>query len=192
VIAAHSIWESDADLQILKRHSTGVAHCPSSNMKLADGIAPVVKMLRLGLNVGLGNDGFAGSNDTADLLLEMNIAAKLQKVTLMDPTVLPAQQALEMATMGGARVLGMEKEIGSLEEGKRADLITISLAHPNSVPLYNVYSQIVYATKAGDVEDVFINGRQIVSARRVLTLNQQEIYRNAERYKQQILASLKH
>jgi 5-methylthioadenosine/S-adenosylhomocysteine deaminase len=192
VIAAHSIWESDADLQILKRHSTGVAHCPSSNMKLADGIAPVVKMLRLGLNVGLGNDGFAGSNDTADLLLEMNIAAKLQKVTLMDPTVLPAQQALEMATMGGARVLGMEKEIGSLEEGKRADLITISLAHPNSVPLYNVYSQIVYATKAGDVEDVFINGRQIVSARHVLTLNQQEIYRNAERYKQQILASLKH
>ncbi len=192
VIAAHSIWESDADLQILKRHGTGVAHCPSSNMKLADGVAPVMKMLRLGLNVGLGNDGFAGSNDTADLILEMNIAAKLQKITLMDPTALPAQQALEMATIGGARVLGMQREIGSLEEGKRADLITISLAHPNSVPLYNVYSQIVYATKAADVEDVFINGREIVSARHVLTLNQQEIYRKAEEYRRQILASLKH
>jgi len=148
-------------------------------------------MLKLGLHVGLGTDGFAGSNDTADLIREMDLAAKLQKVTVGDPRVLPAEQVLDMATMGGARVLGMEKEIGSLEEGKRADLITITVAHPNSIPLYNVYSQMVYASKASDVEDVFINGRQIVSARRVLTLNPEEIYRKTEQYRQQILASIR-
>ena len=192
VVAAHCVWEDDNDLQILKRHGTGVAHCPSSNTKLASGIAPVTAMLKIGLNVGLGNDGFAGSNDTADLIGEMNLAAKLQKVTAMDARVLPAEQVFEMATSGGARVLGLDKEIGSIEEGKRADLITLSLAKPNAVPLYNLYSQIVYASKAADVEDVFINGRQIVSARHVLTLNQQEIYRRAEEYRQRITNGLKH
>ncbi|MBV9157416.1 MAG: amidohydrolase [Acidobacteriaceae bacterium] len=191
-IAAHCVWEDDNDLQILKRHNTGIAHCPSSNMKLASGIPRVAEMLRMGLRVGLGTDGFAGSNDTADVIQEMDLAAKLQKVTVGDPRVLPAEQVLDMATMGGARALGMEKEVGSLEEGKRADLITVTLAHPNSVPLYNVYSQIVYATKASDVEDVFINGRQIVSGRRVLTLNQQEIYQRAEQYRQQIVGSIGH
>ena len=191
VIAAHAIWEDDHDLRILKRHGTGVAHCPSSNMKLADGIARVTDMLRMGINVGLGTDGFAGSNDTADLILEMDIAAKLQKVTQMDPRVVPAEQAFTMATIGGARVLGMDKEIGSLEAGKRADVITISLAHPNAVPLYNVYSQLAYASKAADVDDVFINGRPIVSERHVLTLNQQEIYRKADEYKQRVWASVR-
>ncbi len=190
VVAAHSIWNDDNDLQILKERGVGIAHCPSSNMKLADGIARVADMLRLGLNVGLGTDGFAGSNDSADILQEMNIAAKLQKVTMKDPTVLPAEQVLEMATIGGARVLGLDKDIGSIEEGKRADLITVSLAGANARPLYNVYSQLVYATKAGDVEDVFINGRQIVSGRHALTLNTPEIFRQADRYKAQILSSL--
>lgn len=190
VIAAHCIWEDENDLQILKRHGTGVAHCPSSNMKLASGVAHVADMLKLGIPVGLGTDGFAGSNDSADLLLEMDMAAKLQKVTTMDPTVLPAEQAVELATMGGARVLGLEKEIGSLEEGKRADLITVSVAQPNATPLYNVYSYVVYAAKAGDVQDVYINGRQVVDGRRVLTLNQQEILRKAELYQRQILSSL--
>ena len=190
VVAAHAIWEDDNDLRILKRHGTGVAHCPSSNMKLADGVARVTDMLKMGIDVGLGTDGFAGSNDTADLILEMDIAAKLQKVTQMDPRVVPAEQAFAMATIGGARVLGMEKEVGSLEAGKRADLITISLAHPNAVPLYNVYSQLAYASKAADVDDVFINGRQIVSERRVLTLNREEIYRKANEYKQRISASV--
>ena len=192
VVAAHCIWEDDNDLNLLKRHGTGVAHCPSSNTKLASGIARVTDMLKNGVIVGLGTDGFAGSNDTADLILEMDLAAKLQKVTTRDPTALPAEQAFGMATMGGARVLGLEKEIGSLEEGKHADLITVSLAHPNAVPLYNLYSQLAYATKAGDVEDVFINGRQIVSARRVLTLNAPEIYRKAEEYRKQILSSFGH
>jgi 5-methylthioadenosine/S-adenosylhomocysteine deaminase len=192
IIAAHCVWEDNNDLRILKRHGIGVAHCPSSNTKLASGIAPVSRMLRMGLNVGLGDDGFAGSNDTADLFLEMNLAADLQKVSDMDARVLPAEQALEMATSGGARVLGLESEIGSLEDGKRADLITISLAHPNAVPVYNLYSQIVYASKAADVEDVFINGREIVSGRHVLTMNQEEIYRKAEEYRQAVVTSLKH
>ena len=191
VVAAHSIWEDDNDLQILKQHGTGVAYCPSSNMKLADGIARVTDMLKLGIPVGFGNDGFAGSNDSADLIREMDIGAKLQKITRMDPTALPAEQALEMATIEGARVLHMDKEIGSLEAGKRADLITISLAHPNTRPLYNIYSTIVYAAKAGDIEDVFINGRQIVSNRQVLTLNKDDIYRKAGEYHEKILASLK-
>lgn len=191
VIAAHSIWEDDRDLQILKDHKTGVAHCPSSNMKLADGIARITDMLRMGISVGLGNDGFAGSNDGANLIREMDIAAKLQKVTRMDPTVLPAEQTLEMATIGGARVLGMDDQIGSLEEGKRADVISISLANPDSVPLYSLYSVIAYSVNAGDVQDVFINGRQIVSHRQVLTLDRDQIYRKAEEYKRQILESLK-
>ncbi|MBV9613744.1 MAG: amidohydrolase, partial [Acidobacteriaceae bacterium] len=142
VVAAHCVWESDDDLSILKRHGTGVAHCPSSNTKLASGVARVTDMLRQGIKVGLGTDGFAGSNDTADLILEMDLAAKLQKVTAMDPTVLPAEQVVEMATIGGARVLGMEREIGSLEAGKRADLIGISLNTANAVPLYNLYSEL--------------------------------------------------
>jgi 5-methylthioadenosine/S-adenosylhomocysteine deaminase len=192
VVAAHCVWEDDSDLRILKQHGTGVAHCPSSNAKLASGIARVTEMLKGGISVGLGTDGFAGSNDTADLILEMDLAAKLQKVTTKDPTALPAEQAFEMATAGGARVLGMEKEIGSLEEGKRADLITISLAHPHAVPMYNLYSQLAYATKAGDVEDVFINGRQIVSSRKMLTLNAPEILQKAEDYRKQIQSSIEH
>ena len=192
VIAAHSIWEDDNDLRILQQHGTGVAHCPSSNMKLADGVARVPAMLQLGIPVGLGDDGFAGSNDSANLLREMDMAAKLQKITLMDPTALTAEQAFAMATVGGARVLGLEKEIGSIEKGKRADLFSLSLAHPNTVPFYNIYSVLVYAAQAGDVQDVFINGRKIVSERRVLTIDQRQVEKQAEVYKQQILSSLKH
>lgn len=190
VVAAHGVWESDDDLAILKRHGTGVAHCPSSNAKLASGVAPVVKMLLAGVNVGLGTDGFAGSNDTADLIAEMNLAAKLQKVTEMNPEALPAQEALELATIGGARVLGLDQEIGSLEPGKRADLITVSVGHPNAIPLYNVYSQIAYASKAPDVEDVFVNGREIVHSRRMLTLNVQDVEAHARQWQVKILMSL--
>jgi 5-methylthioadenosine/S-adenosylhomocysteine deaminase len=190
VVAAHGVWEDDQDLQILKRFGTGVAHCPSSNTKLASGIAPVVKMLRTGIHVGLGTDGFAGSNDTADLIAEMNLAAKLQKVTQMDPEVLPASQVIELATIGGARVLGLDREIGSIEAGKRADLITISIANPHSVPLYNVHSQLAYATKASDVQDVFVNGRQIVSGRRMLTLDERQVETHAREWQKKIRTSL--
>jgi 5-methylthioadenosine/S-adenosylhomocysteine deaminase len=186
VVAAHSIWESSSDLQILKRNGTGVAHCPSSNTKLASGIAPITKMLAENINVGLGSDGFAGSNDSADLFTEMSLAAKLQKVTQMNPEVLPAEQVIEMATIGGARVLGMAQQIGSLEAGKRADLITVSLDNPHSVPLYNLYAQLAYASRAADVQDVFVNGRQIVRRRRMLTLDATQVEAHAREWQAKI------
>lgn len=191
VVAAHSIWEDDHDLQILLKHGVGVAHCPSSNAKLASGIARVVDMLNLGIAVGLGTDGFAGSNDSADLVREMDLAAKLQKVTRMDPTVLPAEQALEMATIGGARVLGMQRDIGSIEEGKKADLVTMSLAESDAYPLYNLYSHLVYAAKSSEAEDVFINGKPVMTEHVVSTLNAAEIYKKAEEYGKQVSASLR-
>ncbi len=189
-VAAHAVWVDDQDLAVLKDRSVGVAHCPSSNMKLASGVAPVKQMLALGLAVGLGTDGPAGSNNDFDLFKEMDLAAKLQKVITRDPQAVPALQALEMATILGARALGMEKEIGSLEPGKRADMITVRLDAPHAVPLYNVYSGLVYALKGCDVENVMVNGRLIVRSRRILTLNQTQILTEAERYRAKVLASL--
>jgi 5-methylthioadenosine/S-adenosylhomocysteine deaminase len=191
VVAAHGIWLDDNDLKILLKHAVGVAHCPSSNTKLASGVARVVDMLNLGLAVGLGTDGFAGSNDSTDLVREMDLAAKLQKVTRMDPTVLPAEQAFEMATIGGARVLGMQRDIGSIEEGKKADLVTMSLGTSTAYPLYNLYSHIVYAAKSSDVQDVFINGKAVMLEHVIGTLNAPEIYKKAEEYGKQVAASIK-
>src|SRR6185503_12627627 len=124
------------------------AHCPSSNMKLASGVAPVLKMLQAGIPVGLGTDGVAGSNNDVDMLEEMDLAAKLQKVTTGDPTVLPAEQVFAMATILGAQALRMSDQIGSVETGKRVDIISIRLDTPGAAPLYNVYSQLVYSLKA--------------------------------------------
>jgi 5-methylthioadenosine/S-adenosylhomocysteine deaminase len=191
VVAAHGIWQNDDDFRILLKHGTGVAHCPSSNTKLASGVARVVDMLNLGVAVGLGTDGFAGSNDSADLVREMDLAAKLQKVTRMDPTVLPAEQALEMATIGGARVLGMQRQIGSIEEGKKADLVTMSLAESTAYPLYDIYSHIVYSSKSSDVRDVFINGRAVMLERNVATLNEAEILKKAAAFGKQVAASVR-
>ena len=189
-VAAHCVWVDDADMRILKQRGVGVAHCPSSNMKLASGVAPVVKMLALGIPVGLGPDGPAGSNNDFNLFEEMDLAAKLQKVTTLDPQVLPAAQALDMATILGARVLGMEKEIGSLETGKRADLITIRLDRPNAVPMYDPVSQIVYALKASDVRDVMVNGRPVVRDAKILTLDEPLILEKAREYRAKVQASL--
>jgi 5-methylthioadenosine/S-adenosylhomocysteine deaminase len=190
-VAAHAVWVNDADLAILKARGVGVAHCPSSNMKLASGVAPVVKMLALGLAVGLGTDGPAGSNNDFNLMEEMDLAAKLQKVTSGDPQALPASQAVEMATILGARVLGLEKEIGSIESGKRADLITLRLDRPNAVPLYGVYSQMVYALKGCDVRDAMVNGRVLLRDRQALTMNAAEILAKAEELGAKVRESLK-
>ena len=176
---------------ILKARGVGVAHCPSSNMKLASGVAPVVRMLALDIAVGLGPDGPAGSNNDSDLFEEMDLAAKLQKVTSMNPQALPAKAALEMATIRGARALGMESRIGSLEGGKLADMILVRLDRPNAVPLYDAVSQMVYALKAGDVRDVMVNGKPVVRDGRILTLNQQLVLQKAEEYRVKISASLK-
>jgi 5-methylthioadenosine/S-adenosylhomocysteine deaminase len=190
-VAAHSVWMSDADLQILKARGVGVAHCPSSNMKLASGVAPIMKMLALGIAVGLGPDGPAGSNNDFDLFEEMDLAAKLQKVITLDPQALPASVVLDMATIGGARALGMEKEIGSLEPGKRADMIAVRLDRPNAAPIYDPISQMVYALKACDVRDVMVNGRAVVREGKILTLNQPAILQKAAEYRVKVGASLK-
>ena len=190
-VAAHAVWVDEADLAILKSRGVGIAHCPSSNMKLASGIAPVTRMLALDLAVGLGPDGPAGSNNDFNMFEEMDLAAKLQKVTTGDPRSLPAEAAVEMATIRGARALGMEKEIGSLESGKRADLISIRLDRPNAVPLYNVYSQMVYALKGSDVEDVMVNGKLLVKDAQPLTLNAAQIEAKAREYRDQVQKSLR-
>jgi 5-methylthioadenosine/S-adenosylhomocysteine deaminase len=190
-ICAHSVWVDDADLGILKKRGVGIAHCPSSNMKLASGVAPVVKMLSMGIAVGLGTDGPAGSNNDFNLFEEMDLASKLQKVISGDPQALPARQAFEMATITGARVLGLEKEIGSLEAGKRADLIALRLDRPHAVPLYDVYSQLVYALKGSDVEHVMVNGRVIVRARRMLTLDEAQVLAKAREYAEKVRRSLR-
>lgn len=190
-LAAHAVWATDADLKILRERHTGIAHCPSSNMKLASGAAPVMKMLALGLAVGLGPDGPAGSNNDLDLFEEMDLASKLQKVITGDPEALPARQALEMATMGGARALGLEKEIGSLEIGKRADLITVRLDQPHAVPLYDVYSHVVYALKGSDVRDVMVNGRLVVRDAQPLTLDSKQVIAKAEEFGRRVRDSLR-
>jgi len=189
-VAAHAVWVDEADLAILRARGVGIAHCPSSNMKLASGVAPVTRMLALDLAVGLGPDGPAGSNNDFNLFEEMDLAAKLQKVFTGDPRNLPATAAVEMATIRGARALGMNQEIGSLEPGKRADLISIRLDRPNAVPLYNVYSQMVYALKGSDVEDVMVNGKLLVRDSRPLTLNAAEIEAKAREYRAQVEKSL--
>ncbi len=189
-VAAHGVWLTDADLQILRKHGTGLAHNPSSNMKLASGVAPVVKILNLGIPMGLGTDGVAGSNNDHDLMEEIDLAAKLQKVSTGDPQALPAPQAFAMATILGARALHLDNRIGSLEKNKRADLILISLNSAHAVPMYNVYSQLAYALKGSDVTDVMVNGRPIVRDRRMLTLDARSILAKAAEYQERVKKSL--
>jgi 5-methylthioadenosine/S-adenosylhomocysteine deaminase len=190
-VAAHAVWVDEADMAILKARGVGIGHCPSSNMMLASGVAPVTRMLALDLAVGLGPDGPAGSNNDFNMFEEMDLAAKLQKISTNDPRSLPAPAAVEMATIRGARALGMEKLIGSLEPGKLADLISIRLDQPNAVPLYNVYSQMVYALKGADVEDVMVNGKLLVRDAKPLTLNEAEILAKAREYGDQVRKSLR-
>jgi 5-methylthioadenosine/S-adenosylhomocysteine deaminase len=191
VIAAHCIWVDDADRKILTEKHVGCVHNPSSNMMLSSGVAPIVEERAAGIAVGLGTDGPAGSNNDLNLMEEMDLAAKLQKITKMDPRALSAQSVVEMATIDGARALHLEKEIGSLEPGKNADLILISLDAPNAVPMFDVYSQLAYSLKAGDVQTVVIAGRIVMRDRKLLTVKEAEVIAKAREYKTKIAASLK-
>lgn len=189
-IAAHVIWVDDQDIATLSRKRVGIAHCPSSNMKLASGIAPVLKQLAAGLHVGVGTDGPAGSNNDFHLIEEMDLAAKLAKVHAMNPEVLPAKTALEMATVHGAAVLGMSEQIGSLEAGKLADCVFLRSSSPNLIPSFDPYSSIVYAAKAADVTDVYIHGEQVVAAGKSLKLDTQLIFKKVRDYQRQVVLSL--
>ncbi len=189
VIAAHVVWPQGSDTQILKKLGVGVVHNPQSNMKLAAGVAPVPQMMKEGLRVGLGTDGAASNNDLS-MWEEMDSAAKLHKVISSDPKVMSAQEAFELATIRGAAALHLEKEIGSLEAGKRADLVLVESDSLNQIPSYNVYSDLVYATKASAVQTVIINGRVVMRNRRLLTLNEKAIKASARVVRERIIKSL--
>lgn len=189
VVAAHLVHVSAEEIAVLKRLGVGGVHNPQSNMKLASGVAPVPQMLQADLDLGLGTDGAASNNDL-NMWEEIDTTAKLHKVFTMDPKVVTAEQAFEMATIRGARALHMEREIGSIEKGKRADLVIVDLDDLNQTPLYNIYSQLVYATKADDVRTVIIEGRVVMRDRRLLTLDEQDIKTRAKVFREQIIKSL--
>jgi 5-methylthioadenosine/S-adenosylhomocysteine deaminase len=190
VVSAHCIFVDAADEQALAQKQVGCVHNPSSNMMIASGVSPVADMRAAGVAVGLGTDGPAGSNNDLDLMEEMDLAAKLAKITKLDPLALNAKAVVEMATIDGARALHMEKEIGSIEAGKKADLILISLDEPNAVPMYDIYAQLAYALKGSDVKTVVIGGRTVMRDRKLLTINEAEVLVKAREYKKTIAASL--
>ena len=191
VVAAHCIFVDETDRKILAQRKVGCVHNPSSNMMLASGVSPVPELRAAGVAVGLGTDGPAGSNNDLDLMEEMDLAAKLAKITKMDPLALNAKAVVEMATIDGARALHMEKDIGSLEVGKKADLVLIGLDAPNAVPMYDVQAQLAYALKGSDVETVVIGGRVVMRDKRVLTVDEAAVSAKAREYKDKIEASLK-
>ncbi len=190
VLAAHCIWVDYTDMKILADRRVGCVYNPSSNMMLASGVAPVVDERAAGMRVGLGTDGPAGSNNDLDMMEEMDLAAKLQKITRDDPRALGARDALEMATIEGARALHMEKEIGSLETGKKADFVILNLAVPNAVPMYDVYSQIVYALKASEVETVVVAGKTLLKDGELMTVDEAKAMAKAKEYGRKVEASL--
>ncbi|MRR16822.1 MAG: amidohydrolase [Deltaproteobacteria bacterium] len=169
-IAVHGNWLAPDDIALFADLGVGVSHNPVSSMKLASGVAPVPQMLAKGVTVGLGTDGSA-SNNALDLFREMDAAAKIHKVTQLDPTVMSAEEVVRMATLGGARLLGLGHAIGSIEVGKLADIIIIDMNQPHLTPLYNPYSQLVYAARGADVKTSIINGKIIMENRRLLTID---------------------
>ena len=188
VVAAHMIWPTPAEIALLAERKVGVAHCPQSNMKGAAGVAPVPALLAAGVAVGLGTDGAASNNDLS-LWEEIDTAAKLAKVTSGDPTVLAARTALAMATRLGAEAIGLQQAIGSLEVGKRADLILVRTDSLHQIPSYDPYSLLVYATKASDVDTVVIDGEVVMAAGRVLTVNEAAVRERVAAYRGRILAA---
>lgn len=189
VVGAHCVWVDAADMAVLAHYGVGCTNNPSSNMKTASGVMPVPELLAAGVRVGLATDG-AASNNNQDMFEEMDLAAKLQKIARRDPRALPAEQVVEMATIGGARALHMEKQIGSLEAGKQADVIVVDTTAPHATPMYNVYSELVFALKASDVKTVVVGGKIVMEDRRMLTLNEAEILAKAQEYKKKIVESL--
>jgi len=173
LVADHAVALSEADLELLAASGAGVAHCPESNMKLASGMAPVSELLARGVPVGLGTDGCA-SNNNLDLVQEMDTAAKLQKVRHLDPTVLPAREALALATRGSARVLGLDNEVGAIRAGLKADLVVLDLDQPHLTPLYDPFSHVVYAATGADVQTVVVHGRVLVEDRQLKSFDLEE------------------
>ncbi len=180
VLAAHCVMLEDDEIALLAERGVKVTHCPESNMKLASGTAPVVKMLEAGGCVSIGTDGAASNNDV-DMFGEMNSVAKIHKVARMDPTAMDAATTLQAATMGGARALGAESLIGSLEPGKKADVIVLDLNKPHLTPIYNPVSHLVYAARGGDVVHSIINGQLVMRNRKIETIDEQAVLTEMEK-----------
>jgi 5-methylthioadenosine/S-adenosylhomocysteine deaminase len=190
MVAAHCIFVDEADRKLLAQRGVGCVHNPSSNMMIASGVSPVPEMRAAGIPVGLGTDGPAGSNNDLDLMEEIDLAAKLAKISKMNPLALNAKSVVEMATIDGARALHMEKEIGSLEAGKKADLVLISLNEPNAVPMYEIYAQIAYSLKGSDVATVIIGGKIVMQDHLLLTVDERKVMEKAREYGKSVKSSL--
>jgi len=188
-LAAHGVWVTDDDIAILKRRAVGVAHNPESNMKLASGAAPILKYLSAGVAVGLGTDGAASNNDL-DMFEAMRQASFLAKLSTRDPTAVSAQTALDMATIGGARALQMDGLIGSLEAGKRADLITVAMSATRQTPMYDPVSHLVYVTRGDDVRTTIANGKVLMKDRRLRTLDRAVVIEEATRLAAKVRAAV--
>jgi len=189
-IAAHGVWLSPADMTILARHHVAVSHNPESNMKLASGAARVSDMQRTGIVVSLGTDGAASNNDL-DMFEAMRQAAFLAKLETRDPRALPARKALEMATLDGARALGLENLIGSLEPGKRADVIAVSMTAARQTPMYDPLSHLVYVTRGDDVRTTIVNGRILMRDRKVVTLDEGRVLSEARALAEKVKAAVR-
>jgi 5-methylthioadenosine/S-adenosylhomocysteine deaminase len=189
LVAAHCVCVDDDEISLLAERGAGVVHCPESNMKLASGVAPIGRMLGVGVRLGLGTDGAASNNDL-DMIGEMGSAARLHKVATLDPTAAPARAVLRMATLGGAEALHMEDRIGSLEPGKRADVIVLGLSSPTALPLFDPVSYIVYSARSDAVETVIVEGKVLMDRRQIRTLDTEAIRRRVERFGRKIRAAL--
>ena len=189
-LAAHGVWVDDEDIVILKRRGVGVSHNPESNMKLASGTAPVTKYLAAGVALGLGTDGAASNNDL-DMFEAMRQASFLAKHATHDPTAVPAQTALDLATIGGARALGMDRRIGSLEAGKRADVITVAMTNARQTPMYDPVSHLVYTTRGDDVRTTIVNGKVVMKDRIVRTLNREAVIADANELAKKVRDAVK-
>ena len=190
VVGAHGVWVSDADIQVLKMRNVGISHNPESNMKTASGVAPIPKYLRAGVSIGLGTDGAASNNDL-DMFEAMRIAALLAKHDSADPSTLSARTVLEMATIRGARALGMDGRIGSLEPRKRADLITVSVSGARQTPMYDPISHLVYVIHGDDVRNTVVNGKVLMRDRNVLTLDPTAVIAEAQSWAAKVRAAVK-
>jgi cytosine/adenosine deaminase-related metal-dependent hydrolase len=184
---AHMVWLDDRDVKRVARSGSNVAHCPSSNLKLASGISKVPEMLQAGANVGLGCDG-APCNNSYDMVREMKLAAVIQKARLLDPRSMPANTVLGMATLNGARAMGMGSEIGSIEVGKKADLVLIDLKKPHLVPFTDVVSDVVYSAMGSDVDTVLVDGRVLLEGGKPTTLDEERILDEAQRHQTALFA----
>jgi 5-methylthioadenosine/S-adenosylhomocysteine deaminase len=188
---AHGVWLTADEIRMLAAKKVGVAHCPESNQMLASGVAPVVDMIKAGVELGLGTDGPAGSNNNLDMLEEAASAARLQKVMKNDPKAISAREVLRLATIGGAQALGLGDKIGTLERGKRADVVIIDLHQAKTQPVYSVESAIVYAASGNSVVTTIVDGKILMRRGELLTINEPEVLAKAKEYRDRILASLK-